>query len=219
VQAQTSAKTTFDVSSVKESKAGTEGGGMFFGADGCTIRNMPLKPIISSSFGIRIELISGLPNWTDTTHFDIEAKDDEITMAALAKLSNEENTAQLMLMMQNLLKERFKLKVTTVDKVIPTYELVVAKNGPKLKLAEPNHNYATGIKGLDGSSGRGMLMFGHGQAVGQAVSMMRFARNLANQAGRPVVDKTGLDGTYDFTFKWNPDDNVADSDQPTFLRL
>ncbi len=83
--AQTAAGPVFEVASVRESKPGSDNGRMMFGKDGVTIRNMPLKPVISSVYGIRQDLISGLPGWAETMRFDIEAKEDEETAGAVGE--------------------------------------------------------------------------------------------------------------------------------------
>jgi uncharacterized protein (TIGR03435 family) len=207
----------FEVASVKESAPGNDNGRMMFQADGCTIRNMPLKPIISSVFGVRQDLISGLPGWAETQRFDIEAKEDEDTAARLAKLPNEERFAQQKLMMQALLEDRFKLKAAKAEKILPDYEMVIAKGGFKLKDADPNNDYANGMKIQGNIGGKGMLMTGRGQVTGQAVDLKRLAENLSYQVGRTVVDKTGLTGKYDFTLKWNANENVTNSDLPDFF--
>jgi uncharacterized protein (TIGR03435 family) len=195
----------------------SDNGRMQFQQDGIVIRNMPLKPVISNAFGVRQDLISGLPGWAETTRFDIEAKEDEETVATQKKLSNEERFAQQKLMMQTLLADRFGLKTTKVEKVLPAYDMVVAKSGFKLKEADPNNDYANGVKIQGNIGGKGMLMTGKGMVTGQGVELKTLTQNLSYQVGRTVVDKTGLVGKYDFALKWNPDDKNAESDLPDFF--
>ena len=58
--------------------------------------------------------------------------------AALSKLTNEERSAQMRLMMQAMLADRFQLKLTRVNRELAVYDLVVAKGGPKIKETDPN---------------------------------------------------------------------------------
>ena len=105
-------------------------------------------------------------------------------------------------MMRTLLIERFKLAVHGGTKEFPIYVLVVAKNGPKLKKADHG--------GDDMSSKRGHV-------TARSVSMARLADFLARPRtglGRPVVDKTGLDGVFDFTLDWTPDSDAQTSEAP-----
>jgi uncharacterized protein (TIGR03435 family) len=173
--------------------------------DGWSASGIPLKGLISNAYGVRQDLISGAPGWTESTAYDIEAKEDPSVAAALQKLPNDQRAAQINSMLQAVLADRFHLKVTRVDKELPAYELVIAKGGFKLKEADPNKSYSGGLKGPDGVARAGMMMTGQGQVIGQGIPMSRLATNLSYQVGRSVLDKTGLTGNYDLTLKWTPD--------------
>jgi uncharacterized protein (TIGR03435 family) len=94
-------------------------------------------------------------------------------------------------MLQTLLAERFKLAVHRETKMLPVYELVTAKSGSKLRQAETR-------EGSSISSGGGKMTVRH-------VSMPGFATALSRHIGRPVFDKTGIDGAFDFTLEYAPD--------------
>jgi len=101
---------------------------------------------------------------------------------------------------------------------LPAYELVVAKSGPKIKLSTDQTPPAplpppvldtggqrgalgpavTGAR-LRGSSGRG-----NGTTYGSAVGLTVLTNNLSQLLGRPVVDKTGLQGLFDYELHWTP---------------
>jgi len=208
-QAATAAP-AFDVVSVKPNKSGS---GMMRGmytADGSTITNMPLNLLVANAYGIKQDLISGVPGWADSTRYDIEAKMDESAAAALKKLPNEQQNAQRQLMMQALLADRFKLKAHRETKEAPIYDLVIAKGGFKLKQADPNDTYANGFKGPDGTPSRaGMMLMGPGRLTAQAIPISNLANNLSGQVHRTVVDKTGLTGKYDIALQWTPDEGSA----------
>jgi uncharacterized protein (TIGR03435 family) len=149
--------------------------------------------------------------------FDIEAKEDDETVARLKKLPNEERFAEQRAMMRALLAERFGLKATKMEKLLPSYDLVVAKGGFKLKDADPNNDYANGIKIQGNLGGKGMMMTGRGMVTAQGVDLKGLAAALSQQLQRKVVDKTGLTGKYDYALKWNPDDQNAASELPDFF--
>ncbi len=136
------------------------------------------------------------PDWTSSERFDIEAKATDEDGIAFEKLAPTQRFDQYRFMVQSLLADRFKLKVSTREKVLPVYALVVGGNGPKLTAT------ATGTRHMPWLWGGS-----RGDLSAESVSMDFFAGWLSGRAdagGRVVVDKTGLNGIYDFTLKWTP---------------
>lgn len=86
-----------------------------------TYTNVTLKNVLMNAYGVKGYQISG-PSWLDSERYDIAAK--------IPKGATKE---QFMLMLQNLLAERFKLTLHREKKDLPMYALVVGKNGPKMK--------------------------------------------------------------------------------------
>ena len=86
--------------------------------------NVSLKMMIARAYEMKEFQISG-PDWLETARFDI-----------LAKVPPNAPKGQTPLMLQNLLAERFKLKVHREQKVMPVYAMVVAKGGLKVKPLE-----------------------------------------------------------------------------------
>ena len=107
-------------------------------------------------------------------------------------------------MMQALLAERFKLKVHTEAKQVPTFQLVVAKPSPKLRDAATDSSDNL-RKDKDGKPLTGMIFAGNiTLAQGQSMKSLALALSAPfSSVGRPVVDKTGLTGTYNFTLSWS----------------
>jgi uncharacterized protein (TIGR03435 family) len=148
--------------------------------------NVNLKEVMGIAYKVQQYQING-PSWMETERFDIAAKFP-------AKTAPD----QVPLMLQTLLADRFKLTLHRESKELPVYALTVAKNGPKVKTAETE----TGITS-DSNRTRWHVV--------AKVSMRRFAEFLTGQAGRPVVDKTSLTGTYELTLDW-AGDGAATSD-------
>ena len=149
-----------------------------------------LKRLIEYAYNLNDFQISGGPAWANSETYAIQAKVDDRAAAEFEKLPRERLGEKRRQMMQNLLAERFNLKVSHSAKELPTYALVVAKKGPKFsKSALPN------TAGEDFSSS-------NGQVTVKAGSMISFARWLSREVGRKVVDQTGLEGKYDFGFHW-----------------
>jgi len=164
--------------------------------------------LVQRAYGLRTsDQVSGAPKWATSDRFDVEAKMSEADVAVMAKLSPNEKTARRELMMQSLLAGRFKLKVHPETKQVPVYELVVAKGGPKLKDAATDSSGHI-EKGEDGKPLAGFIQPLEDKTIAQGYSMKALADFLSQPfwsgLGRPVLDKTGLTGTYDFTFDWSP---------------
>ena len=124
------------------------------------------------------EASSDLPKWVYEDRFDIEAR-----------ANGDQTKDQMRLMMRALLMERFKLQFHHEMKEVSGFALLVSKGGLKI---EEDHG-----ENSDGPSMRnspaGMLY--------RKTPLSRFANFLSGPAGGPVVDKTGLTGTFSFTFQ------------------
>ena len=161
--------------------------------------NVPVRGLIMSAYHlVMTDQISGLPEWAESTQFDVEAKMDADTMAAYNKLSKEERWKQSDLMLQAILAERFNLKIHHELKQLPVYQLVIAKGGPKLKKSPS-----------DAPSGYSVYS---GRLNGQGIEISSLTYTLSGTVGRLIVDKTGLAGKYDIDLKWSMDDAPAASD-------
>ena len=157
-------------------------------------RNHALKTLVAAAYNLSPQAISGGPAWVDSDHYDI-----------LAKTPGEirPNLDEQMSMLRKLLADRFKLTFHREQKELSVYTLTVAKNGPKLKesavLAEP------------APEGPPPLIFVVSPQIvrlpGRDASMAELASVMQRDAlDRPVIDKTGLAGRYDFDLEWTPDE-------------
>jgi uncharacterized protein (TIGR03435 family) len=130
----------------------------------------------------------------------------------------EGQASQLQLMLQALLAERFNLKLHRETKQLPVYAMTVGKRGPKLRdAAEPEI-----IKFPDGSlrKNRSLLwtpaLEPNGERSDRNVQMIVRDRSLQDLAdtlsmfmGRPVLNRTGLQGTFDITMEYEKDPDAA----------
>jgi uncharacterized protein (TIGR03435 family) len=152
-----------------------------------TYSNVNLKEVMGRAYKVQQIQITG-PDWLETERFDIAAK-----------FPPHASPEQLLLMLQSLLAERFKLALHRETKELPVYALTVAKGGPKFKPSDT-------ASGITSNSNRTQW---HVTAKG---SMASFAEFLTGEAGRPVLDKTGLPGSYELTLDWAPDTAPAAND-------
>jgi uncharacterized protein (TIGR03435 family) len=219
-QAATQAGTplpSYDVVSIKPVKGEPSAGGYGDCVDGFWMRGLVLKALISEAFDVRDDQISGGPGWISSMAFDIEAKLDPQTAAALQKLPKQQQEVQRRLMLQSLLADRFRLQVHRATELRTTYELVLAKNG--LKMKENNaptdmewHKWQEGVRPSTDWS------YADGRISGHAEPMSMLTQQLGNATGSVVADKTGLTGRYDVLLHWDPSDPPAqDSTEPSLF--
>jgi len=176
---------SFEVASVKENKSGARGGYDRSTPGRYTARNSPLRNIINSAYEIELRAnLNGGPGWMDSVRFDIEAKIPGDDNALSDKALSDADRHQIHLMLQSLLAERFKLAVHHENKEMAVYFLVVAKGGPKLRDLKAHGS----IKPPNPD----MHPFG---GIGSLKGLVIF---LSDLSGRPVIDKTGLTGSYDY---------------------
>jgi uncharacterized protein (TIGR03435 family) len=187
---------TFDVVSIKPDKTGDGSTSINQNQDRYAATNVRLKEMLRYAYSLTTEdQISSLPGWAEAAHFDVEAKMDAETVAALKALPQEENFAQRKVMMQQMLAERFQLKLHHETRELPIYSLVLAKGGAKLKEFDAS-----------GQSKGGSMSVRNGEMTAQGVAISSLADFLAQQLHRQVLDKTGLTGKYDLTLKWTRDE-------------
>jgi uncharacterized protein (TIGR03435 family) len=158
-----------------------------------TMKSGPLTFLIQFAYNIEsADYISAMPGWMESQEYDVSAKveGDQLTLE------------QMRPMLQHLLEQRFHLVFHRETKMISGFELTVAKGGPKLQSSQDNSKPSAQIR-----SNR--LDVGHMDAE-------HIAGVLAHRAGQPVVDKTGLTGTYDFTLSYAPA-NDPNSSLPDFF--
>jgi uncharacterized protein (TIGR03435 family) len=131
-----------------------------------------------------------------------------------AKIPHGTTQAQFLLMLQNMLKERYGLTWHFDEKEMQGYQLTVAKSGPKLKESDEvqpspspaGHTGWTAGGDHNGGAHTGLINFG-GKARyrGDGKTMAELAVLVSNQIAKPVSDETGLKGKYDILLNWSTD--------------
>ncbi len=186
----TLAAQTFEVASVKPNKSGGNGGSTGRSGGQVVFENESLRDCIATAYGIapdREYALAG-PGWIGAERYDI-----------VAKVPAETPREQVLRMLQALLADRFQLRIHRENRDLRVYLLTTARTGPKLK-AVPVRD--------------GGFTFGPGHISARATSMAEFADKLSRPyfgLGAPVINSTGLDGVYDFTLDWTPDNAPSDA--------
>jgi uncharacterized protein (TIGR03435 family) len=173
-----------------------------------SFNGMPLKWFVHYAYTVKESQVSG-PAWLNAERFDI-----------VAKLPAGATREQIPAMMQALLADRFKMTLHRESKESSVYALVVAKGGMKMKESplDPDTDDGPGKANVDvnvvGSERGATINMGKGASVAfegqrlvaKKVTMVYLVDSLARFVDRPVVDMTGLTGTYDCTLDYNLDD-------------
>ena len=191
---------TFEVATIKPVESDREKGRYIImqGTDTFVGKNYTLKLLIAAAYELNPREISGGPDWVGSDHYDILAR-----TPGTVQPTHEEQ----MRMLRNMLADRFKLSFHRQQKVFSIYELQVDKGGSKLR---PSTAAADAPPALISTVyPRHILMPARNATMGDFVSVLQRA-----VLDRPVVDKTGLPGRYDFDLQWAPDETQFGGEVP-----
>jgi uncharacterized protein (TIGR03435 family) len=181
---------TLEVATIKPSKA--EAGVKSFRMGlRLQVTNSNLSDMIVFAYGLHPKQVIGAPDWAETEKFDVEAKPSGEGIATLD---------QWRTMMRQLLEQRCALQFHREQKMLPVYLLTVGKGGPKLTASggDPGGRVGLGFRGRLGGD-----VSAYNATIGDFINFMtRYV-----QLDRPIIDKTGLTGRYDFILDWTPDDS------------
>ncbi len=178
--------------------------------------NVPMRELLRLAYGLKLPYQLSGPTWMENERYDI-----------VAKVPPGVTRDQFNVMLQNLLVDRFGLVVHREIRELPGYELSIGKGGPKFKESPPappatatvppeNPGEPPRLKTEKDRDGRVQLapgsaaMFSFGIPGGsrhtarqQPISVLISV--LESPLGKPLVDKTGLTGKYDFNLEYASD--------------
>ena len=175
-------------------------------------RSCTLAALISKAFQLKDYQFPGRASLASNS-FDVAAR-------VPAGATPEE----FLVMLQNLLEERFALSHHFEQQTMRGYHLTIAKGGSKLKASAPSsavaqparrpesgdHGFGSAGSNQAGHEHTGVVNF-NGRARYQASerTMSDLASMLSNELAKPVDDQTGLKGKYDISLSWTSDNNNA----------
>lgn len=194
----------FEVASVKPAVDDDRNGKSLFSFPGgrITVTRLRLKQLVEIAYGVQPYQIVGGPAWMDVDRFDIEARPAASSEAAKDRPASPKSppSPEVLRMLQTLLEDRFQLKVHRETREASVLGLMVVKGGHKLRPTEkPDEkpfvsNYQNGaITAL----------------IGQNAPVSLLTIELARRFKRPVLDQTGLKGSYDFRVEFAADDSAS----------
>jgi len=150
--------------------------------------NTTLNDLVVFAYDLHAKQIAAGPDWAESQKFDVTGQPEAPGIPSITQLRG---------MIRQLLTDRFKLAFHRDKREMPVYAIVVGPNGHKLTKNETNPN---GLPGL--------IFRGLGVLPVTNATMADFAGVLQSAVlDRPVVDKTGLAGRWDFQLRWTPDES------------
>ena len=207
VRAQSGATSTqktpaFDVVSVKPNTSGDYMGTLQPLPGGLHLVNVPLKMMIRVAYRLQEFQIVGGPDWLASARFNLEAK-----------VAGDPTQEQLLLMLRTAMADRFRLAVHNETRELPIYALEAAALDGTLGLQlrktasdciNQQNNSSPSAPNSPRPAQCGFNVF-PGSVKAASVNMPAFATTLSGFVGRPVVDRTGLNGGFDFNLTWTPE--------------
>lgn len=190
----------FEVTSVKPTSHSTDRGASFsVSGNRLIITRANLGFLILYAYDIDGVKPLGGPGWiwSEQQQYDVEGA---------AEGDAKRSPAELKLMLQTLLADRFKLVVHHETQDLSVFALVISKKGPRLGEAMP-------------ADGQPASLMNRGHISARRMSMANLAGSLRSDLGKLVLDETGLPGPYAFTLDWSPNDpgRDGDADRPSLF--
>lgn len=190
-------KPVFDLADVRVSPrsvwantAGNRMTGGFLRGDRYELKHATMSELIQTAFGVDADKVFGGPSWLEYDKFEISARTKPGT-----------KPEALRLMLQSRLEDRFKLQVNPDSKNVPAYLLTAGKEHPKLKAAEAaNAGGCTSQPILGDGNPRQSIQCRNVTMAALAAGLRRLSP--ATFSNQPLVDQTGIDGTYDIDLEY-----------------
>ncbi len=180
---------SFDVATIKPSKPDQPGKGFGIGPRSFKTFNTTLNDLVMFAYGVQVKQLVNEPAWMDTDKFDVEGKPDGEGQPSERQWKN---------MIKKLIADRFQLKTHPDKKELSAYVLTVGKGGPK------NLEKST----TDPDSGTAFFFTKLGNLTVRNATLTDFAGGMQSAVfDRPVVNHTGLEGRWNFSLKWTPDES------------
>jgi uncharacterized protein (TIGR03435 family) len=200
------ARLEFEVAAIKPAANTPPGAQVHVGIqiDGAQVHctYLSVKDYIRIAYQVKEYQIVG-PDWLASERFDIHAKVPEGGRGKFRE------------MLQNLLADRFQVKMHRDSKEFPVYGVVVGKGGLKMKESPLDPETQAGVNVTAEGGARGTtITFGRGayftladnKFEARKLTMAQLADSLGRFIERPVVDMTDLQGTYDLTLEFTPEE-------------
>jgi uncharacterized protein (TIGR03435 family) len=153
--------------------------------------NTTLNDLITTAYNLNARQIAGGPSWLDSDKYDVTGRPD---------VPGQPSVAQIKIMLQKLVADRFQLKFHREKKELSVYAIGVAKTGAKISKSQADPNSLPGLFFGGGGPEGGMSFNVRNATMAEVASTLQ-----GSLLDKPVVDQTGLAEKYDFIVKFTPD--------------
>ena len=184
------AKPGFEVATIKPSDPARPGKLFTVRGQEVITINTTVSDLITMAYSLHPRQITGGPGWFESDKFDITGKPE---------VPGQPNVAQIKIMIQKLLADRFQLKFHTEKKELGVYAITVVKTGTKFTKSQADPNSLPGLF-FGRAQPSGMSFNVRNATISEVASVLQ-----GNVLDKPVVDQTGLSEKFDFTLKFTPD--------------
>ena len=177
-----------EVATVKPSSAETRGRLYTMRGDRMTAINVSVMNLITFAYDLHEQQVSGGQNWMSADKFEIVIKPDT---------SGQPNINQMKLLLRKVLEERFQLKTHTEKRELTVYAMTLP----------PNTQHKLTASAAIAGNLPSLLFPRPGLLPARNATMTELSQSLQSAVlDRPVVNRTGIEGRFDFTLDWMPDE-------------
>jgi uncharacterized protein (TIGR03435 family) len=161
-----------------------------------------LKFLLEWAYDIQPSQHSNGPSWIDTDRYDV-----------VAKAAGNATDDQMKQMLRTLLADRFKLTLHHDSKTLSVYVISIGKTAPKLYPPKDEETHSLRVMPQTGADQK----ISSYHVVATRFSLTQLTDVFARQLGSVILNKTGLDGDFDFTLDLTPDENRPSPLDPSLL--
>jgi len=183
------AKPGFEVATIKPSDPARPGKLFTVRGQEVITINTTLSDLITMAYDLHLRQVTGGPAWLESDKYDITGKPE---------VPGQPNVAQIKIMLQKLLADRFQLKFHREKKELGVYAITVVKTGAKITKSQADPNSLPAL--FFGRGAPGTTFNVRNATIAEVASVLQ-----GSVLDKPVVDQSGLTEKYDFLLKFTPD--------------
>lgn len=202
---------TFEIAAIRPNRTGDLRSSVYFTPTGLSITGFELAGILDLAFpnvphANSEDLITGIPSWARRERYDIQAKVSEDQIANWQRLKMDEQKHALLA----LLIDRFRMRFHREVKTRSVYVLRRIEESTSARRTAKIH------RTLSDRKPHMFLTAESGHLESNSTYMWQLVDELERQLGCIVLDRTELQGAYDYTLRWTPDNSsIAESSGPS----
>jgi len=165
-----------------------------------SVENQTALQVILTAYDLDQTRLLNIPDWVKRERYSIDAEPPD----SLPPVAGAAAQQRLQRMLQAMLAARFGFAAHRETRIMPVYELVVAKGGSKFPPPAAAGQPPPVVGPLNPKDPTRFRQPGPGEVSAGIIGVANLPKFLAHQLGRPVIDKTGITGEYEMRLIWQP---------------